>query len=233
MVYFAGIRHRVGYKRKWGFFLTQTVLDDKQACARHEIDSNLRLVHLVALGEWDGEALLKPNQSSMDAARALQKKYFSPEDRVIAFHTGTSRKEKRWSLENFGKLIEIVRSEGYRVVLVGDSSEKENAVRLVKTAGGGLIDLTGETTLQTLTAFFTLPSIAALVSADSGPVHAAWMSGTPTVALYAKNVPGSDPARWGPRDGRSEVLFKPMNEITVQEVHQSLLKVLIRGKRSA
>jgi hypothetical protein len=44
--------------------------------------------------------------------------------------------------------------------------------------------------------------------------------------FYAKDVPGSNPVRWGPLDGKSEVIEKPVNEITVEEVYQALERVL-------
>ena len=89
-----------------------------------------------------------------------------------------------------------------------------------------VLNWTGTLDLKELTALFHLPEIKLLISVDSGPAHIAWMSGTPAVILYAKNTTGSDPGRWGPRDGKSEVLFKPIQEITVDEVCALAKKVL-------
>jgi ADP-heptose:LPS heptosyltransferase len=53
-------------------------------------------------------------------------------------------------------------------------------------------------------------------------VHVAWLHGTPVVALYAKNKPGSDPVRWGPRSAKSAVIHKPISEISPDEVMGAL-----------
>ena len=75
-------------------------------------------------------------------------------------------------------------------------------------------------------ALFHRPEVRLLVSSDSGPAHIAWISGIPAVVMYAKNVPGSDPGRWGPLDSKSEVIYKPMSEITAEEVYGAVRKVI-------
>jgi hypothetical protein len=52
------------------------------------------------------------------------------------------------------------------------------------------------------------------------------MSGTPAVAFYAQDVPGSDPKRWGPRDSKSRVIYKPIGQISVLEVFDCLKGLL-------
>jgi hypothetical protein len=52
------------------------------------------------------------------------------------------------------------------------------------------------------------------------------MSGTPVVVLYAREVIGSSPDRWGPRDSKSEVVYKSLASITAAEVYECVRKVL-------
>ena len=124
----------------------------------------------------------------------------------------------------------MVRPDAYFDPMVREGHReysKEHALRFVKTyAEPSGLDLTGKTSWQELAALLADERVKTLVSSDSGPVHIAWILGKPVVALYARGVPGSDPVRWGPRGGRSRVIFKPMNEIKTDEVLQKLEEVL-------
>ena len=152
---------------------------------------------------------------------------------ILAVHTGTSNPEKKWDAKRFGELCQRIESqENLKVVLVGGPEEKEYSSQIVHQSGMPIIDWTGRLSLKELVAFLGHQRVKALVSSDSGPVHLAWMSGTPVVALYAKNSVGSDPARWGPRDPQSEVIYKPMKDITSDEVFRTLEAVLQKCEKT-
>ena len=91
-----------------------------------------------------------------------------------------------------------------------------------------VVDAIGAFNLNELTAFLGMPGVKALISSDSGPAHIAWMLGTPVVVFFAQDVPGSNPARWGPRDGKSEVIEKPMAQISVDDALDALERVLCK-----
>src|SRR3989338_2157925 len=115
---------------------------------------------------------------------------------------------------------------GFSVLLIGGVEEKEVSLAVIQKIKDRVHDWTGQLSLEELTALFHDPRARALVSVDSGPVHVAWLSVTPVAALYAENVPGSHPSRWGPRDGKSEVIYKPMSDISVEEACKSLRVIL-------
>ncbi|MEI8345579.1 MAG: glycosyltransferase family 9 protein, partial [Candidatus Omnitrophota bacterium] len=87
-------------------------------------------------------------------------------------------------------------------------------------------DLTGKLTLAELSAFLSGCLVRALVSADSGPVHIAWICQKPVVALFAKDAEGCNPVRWGPRGRNCETIFKSMDRIAAEEVYLALLRVM-------
>lgn len=228
----AGIPTRVGWSRKWGFLLTHRLPDDKHVALRHEIDSNLLLVSLVSDQTWDGRMMLVPQKGSVDKMTRLIGVHPHTYASFVVLHTGTSRKEKRWGADSFEALANsIVRNLRRGVIFIGDEEESEAAERIVSRLDrGSAISLAGLTTLQDLVALFSMPAVEAMVSCDSGPLHVAWILSKPVVGLYAANVAGSDPRRWGPKYTRSRELFKPMAEITVDEVEAALDDVL-RGSR--
>ena len=228
-VFLAGIPQRVGYGRKWGFLLTRRIKDAKAAGARHEMDANLELASLVSDRVWDGSLTLPVDPRA--AARVENLLVPVRAGAIIAVHPGTSHPEKRWPLERFSELCDLFQEKKTAsVVLVGGPEEAVHAKEVVRKARLPLVDWTGGLTLAELVAFLKNPRVRLLVSSDSGPVHVAWVGGTPVVALYAQNLAGSDPARWGPRNGLSEVIYKPMPQITVAEVYEKACRVLGKEK---
>lgn len=225
-VFAAGITHRVGYARKWGFLLTKKMPDRKASARRHEIDMNLELASLASDRTWDGRLELPVDDMARRDVRALFLRDLPGDGPVVALHAGTSNPKKRWDEACFVEICRRLKIEGFGVVLIGGPEEKEVSARIAAASGTAPADWTGTFSLAGLAAFFAEPRVRALVSADSGPVHVAWISGVPVTALYARDVEGSDPARWGPRDKKSVVIHKPMAEITVDEVHSALKKVL-------
>lgn len=224
----ARIPHRIGYDRKWGFLLTKKMPDRKASAGRHEIDMNLELASLACDRTWDGRIELAVDDFARRDVRGLFRRDFPDEEGpVIAVHAGTSNPKKRWAEERFVALCRRLAGEGMRIVLIGGSEEVPVATRVASAAGPGVMNWAGAFSLGRLAAFFAEPRVRALVSADSGPMHVAWISGVPVVALYARDVEGSSPARWGPRDGKSAVIHKPMAEIGVDEVLAAVKKVLV------
>ncbi len=215
--FLSAIPIRVGWRRKWPFFLNRSLPDTKDKSARHEIDNNLDLVALVSDVAWDGKWVMPEDKKSEEKICAL----LSADDATIpkiAVHPGTSNPQKRWPSQRFVELCERLQADNRcRVVLIGGQEETDLSREIVQQLSKPPVDLTGQLTLKELAAFFRNPQVKTLVSSDSGPVHVAWMSGKPVVAFYAKNVQGCNPARWGPRDGKSQVIFKSINEISVQE----------------
>ena len=224
--FIAGIPHRAGWRRKWGFFLNHSLKDDKKSDVSHEIDSNLRLVELVSDLKWDGSMPLAVAPETK--AKIEDFLYRSaPHQAVIAMHIGTTNPKKRWPAERFSELSDRIQSEnGPRIVLVGGLDERLTAAEISRRTRLPLVDATGLFSLAELAAFLGSPKVKALISADSGPAHIAWMQGTPTVVFFAKDLPGSNPSRWGPRDGKSEIIEKKVSEISADEAFGALERVL-------
>ena len=226
LAFAGGIPLRVGWRRKWPFFLNRTLPDHKDKARAHEMDSNLSLAALVCEKRWDGLLRLGREEAASKKMKQVLEDYCGPQG-VIAVHTGTSHSLKRWPAENYAQLcrgIQVRRK--YRVVFVGGPEETGPVEGILRRLDDAALDLTGKTSWQELAALLADERVKTLVSSDSGPVHIAWILGKPVVALYARGVPGSDPVRWGPRGGRSRVIFKPMNEIKTDEVLQKLEEVL-------
>jgi ADP-heptose:LPS heptosyltransferase len=223
----SGIRIRIGWRRKWSFLLNRAITDDKSAGARHETASNLLLAGALTDLPWDGQMSLPLDKNAVSVVADRMGRELGKQVSIVAIHPGTSRLEKRWPPERFGALCQqLSKSKDYRPVLIGGSEEIPSSREVSRKIDGSVCDWTGALSLKELSAFLAHPRVKTLVSSDSGPVHIASIHHKPVVAFYAKNLPGSDPVRWGPMTPNSVTFHQNMDEIRVDEVWRALEKIL-------
>lgn len=238
LTYLAGIPRRLGYARKWGFLLTHKIEDKKYLGQKHEVEYNLDLVRSVGADTANLDISIKVSEQDKQFVKDLLLKYgIKDSDLIIAIHPHSSNPAKCWPRGNFSSVADklYLRLKA-KTVIVGASEGKNAAIKLVSQAKYPLIDLSGELTLKQLAAFFQ--KCALLISNDSGPVHIAAASATPTVVLFGRNIPGVGPKRWRPWGNGHIVLhrdpgcnpcldrncpygFKCLSSITPEEVCQA------------
>jgi ADP-heptose:LPS heptosyltransferase len=122
--------------------------------------------------------------------------------RVLVIHPGATDPRRRWPAERFAAVARRAADDGFRVYVVGDSSEKELAETVVELAvehpadgpavdppsgragveSPGVASLAGKLSLGELAAL--LADSTVVVANDSGPRHLAQALGTPTVGVY-------------------------------------------------
>ena len=221
-LFLAGIPVRVGYKRKWGFLLTRRLRDEKTIVKKHETQWGLELVKLCCEKPWDGQMTLPVSQDSRAKLQAwMAEKSLKP---IVAVHPGTTNPRKKLRIEIFAELCgKILDAGDFCPVIIGGPEERQTGETLLRMCRPGAENLAGQLSLKELTAFLSHPRVHALVTGDSGPMHVASIMGKPCVAIFAKGVEGSDPERWGPLDLKSQIIYKPLEEVDAQEIY-SLLK---------
>jgi heptosyltransferase-2 len=119
---------------------------------------------------------------------------------------------KRWLLPYVARVIaDLVRQRDATCILVGGRGDAPAAVEVMDRLDAGtrphVIDLTGQTTIETLAGVLSLA--AACVANDSGAMHIAAAVGTPVVALFGptrehETAPLTRPG------GRATVLTHPV-----------------------
>lgn len=113
-------------------------------------------------------------------------------ERVLVIHPGATDPRRRWPAERFAAVARRAADDGFRVYVVGDSSEKELAETVVElavehSAGPNIArpaveSLAGKLSLGELAALLAGSSV--VLANDSGPRHLAQALGTPTVGVY-------------------------------------------------
>lgn len=100
----------------------------------------------------------------------------------VAVHPGATDPRRRWPPERFAAVLDRLASAGARPVIVGAPDERDVADAVLGAARSWPLDLTGATSLAELTG--VLDRCTVVIADDSGPLHVAHATGTPTVGLY-------------------------------------------------
>jgi lipopolysaccharide heptosyltransferase II len=119
---------------------------------------------------------------------------------IIVIHPGSGAAVKLWNDADWATTAGILAEEiDACIVLTGSDSESPLTHRIISTLserkGVQWLDMTGETTLDTLAALYQRARL--VMGPDSGPLHVAAAVGTPSVVLYG---PASmiEFGPWGP-----------------------------------
>ena len=113
------------------------------------------------------------------------------------------RNFRNWSVEGYAAVIDHAFARyGIHTVLTGGNSELEQQYGrdIGQRSHSPVINLIGQTSLKELLAL--IGNAVAVIGPDSGPMHMATTTNTPTLGLYAS----SNPDRTGPYLGRQWVI---------------------------
>jgi lipopolysaccharide heptosyltransferase II len=189
----AGIPERVGYNLSdVAPYLTQAIALQR----KHVVEQNLRLVE-----QWTGTLEHERIRydfpvDPIDAASMngyLQKKGVSPEQPLFCIHPGSGTWVKHWQEEKWAQVADTLTEQiGAQVVFSGGAHEAPLIRRIVDLMKQPAILTAGETAIGTLAALFQRAKV--VLGPDSGPLHLAVATGTPTVTLFGP----ADPLEFGP-----------------------------------
>jgi heptosyltransferase-2 len=111
---------------------------------------------------------------------------------VVAFCPGAEYgPAKRWPARHFAALARALGARDRRVWLIGSPKDRPIGDEIARLAEGAAINLCGRTDLAA--AIDLLAACEAVVSNDSGLMHAAAALGRPLVALYGSSSPAHTP----------------------------------------
>ncbi|MDI9569405.1 MAG: glycosyltransferase family 9 protein [Pseudomonadota bacterium] len=112
---------------------------------------------------------------------------------------------KEWPSDRWPEIASrLFREYGLPAVLVGSAGERARAGELAKAADGGMVNMTGETTLGELAALLSLSRLH--IGVDSAAPHVAAAVGTPTITIYGP----SDWRDWAPVGEGHQVVVSDM-----------------------
>ena len=216
--FLARIPIRVGYNRKWPFLLTHKAEDRRGKAKQHEVEYNLELLRILDIYETKLAPFMPVlSKSSYYVDGILNQTGVLGKKKIVAIHPGSSNPKKRWAKEKFKQLTQSLINTGLvDVVLIGDRSEKSLCQEIESGLGKSVHNLAGIFTIRKLTAFLKKADV--LITNDNGPMHIAASVGTKVVALFNKDVIGSNPTRWAPYGEGHKVFYEKFSELSADEV---------------
>jgi ADP-heptose:LPS heptosyltransferase len=127
-------------------------------------------------------------------------------EKMIAMNinAGSLCLERRWPIDRFAELTrKILKNHPHAIVLIGDRSDVPYIDQFLEMTGKEprVINLAGMLTIGTLTVLLSRAML--LVTNDSGPLHIAVSTDTPTVSLFGPEIPG----RYGPPGNKHDTLY--------------------------
>ena len=161
----------------------------------------------------------------------------------IIIHSGTSAtvKSRRWPAKKFQQLADELSNKGYNIIFSGSEEEKPIVDKILSLSAKNHLNLVGRTTLGQLLQLFRKAKL--VISLDTGPMHLAAASSTPTLGLFGANTP----KKWGPYGPQHKAIYHGpeipctqqqygkvcnhpegyhMQDITVKEVLETTLNML-------
>ncbi len=152
----------------------------------------------------------------------------------VLLHIGARDLTRRWPLERFQSIIDLLNSKGYSCILVGGSDDNELNLSCLEGLGDMNHNIAGQFNLLELAAFCEKAKL--FIGNESGPLHVAAAQNTPIIGLYGPGVkevfyPKSDKniihhyfllKGHKNQDLTNSTIFK----ISVEEVQESITELL-------
>jgi len=239
----APVRIGLNEEHRWRGLLYTTVVQPGPE-TMHRVEHDLETVKPLGIQPKASPLILKVSPGDDEAAARLLGEMTGEGSsgnakRLVMLQPGARYWFKAWPAERFAELAgRLAEQYGCRILIGGDAKERDLAELIRATARTPVVSLAGRLTLLQYVA--VLKRCALFVGNDNGPMHMAAALGVPVVALFGP----SNPAEWGPRGARTEVLYKGldcrrcfhpictrgedscMKQITIEEVWQAAGRLL-------
>lgn len=163
---------------------------------RHEVQRQLDLVgHVGAAGHERRLQFRTRDEDRSSLGAKLAGSTLHGAATWMVAHCGATAASRRYPVEHFARVFELLGDRAGPIVLTGDASECELARSVVRACAPQLplVDMTGKLSFGEFACLLEQANL--LLSNNTGPVHLAAALGTPVVDLYALTNPQHTPWR--------------------------------------
>ncbi len=234
----AGIPERLGYIKKWGFFLNKGIFDNVTGLA--PVDHQYRVLKPLGAEKPDARPELWLSRHHREYAEELiTRNWVGKGQLLIGLQArGSGRwRTKAWPDENYARLADaLAKQVNARVVFTGTRADWPAVEEIAAKTSCRPINACGLTSPMQLAAL--IEKCGVFVTTDSAPLHLAAAVKTPFVALFGP----TDPKRHLPSAEKFALIWKGlpcspcystrcyhrscMKEITVDEVYAAIMNLL-------
>lgn len=246
MIFFAGVRHRVGVGHILYEVLTfmHGVSRHGYRPLRHESDYMLDLARYIGAKDiWTTPEIFLSMEEKEAARKFLERKGFDTNEKIVALHPGSGHSSPNWDVKRYVELAGGLSEEGSQILVTGAASERNLEAAFEKSVRGVVRTSFGELTLRELIS--VISQMHLFISSSTGPMHIASAVGTPTLSMFCP-LTACSPKLWGPLGNKSSIVlptagycqvkcsgdphkctFGDGSEgITVQSIHDAALQML-------
>ncbi len=211
----ARIPVRIGYAtERRGALLTHGVRVPLWRGERHEVFYYLNIIAEIeklsrrddVFEESEARLCVSVSQARRENARAILRARGWGDARplVLLCPGATNSRAKRWPIENFAQLADLLISQtNTQIALIGAPEEIDVSNAVAAQMHNLPLVLTGRTTLAETIAILSLADL--LVTNDTGPAHLAATVNLPTLVIFGP----TDPVTTRPFSPRAEVVRHP------------------------
>ena len=188
IIFFAGVKERIGYPTKRrAMLLTKTV--DDPAEELHKVEYFLNIARASGLMHKNKSYEFFINNSDKKfISDLLSASGVSEKDTVVVLCPGGNWDPKRWPKENFARLADtLAEGSGVKIVISGSRKDMKLAEEIAGMMKKPSIITAGKTTLKQLGALFTRSDL--VIANDTGPMHLAVAMKAKTIALFGPTSP--------------------------------------------
>ncbi len=210
MLFFAGIKTRIGVGRKFYEVITFMKSVDRHGYKplRHEADYCLDLGRAIGVKD----IFLKPEifltvEENRHGMKILSDAGVKQNDLIIGIHPGSGGSSPNWRIEKYVEFTDkVLKMHRAKIVLTGNHREKSFSGHFQKLRSLRLIDLIGKLTLRELIA--VISHYTCLFCPSTGPMHIAAALEVPTVSIFCP-LPACSPILWGPLGNYNRIILPP------------------------
>lgn len=192
---------RVGRDTEGRGYFFDIKIPETDTGTKYEMEYNIDTVKALGAKIIDKTIDFEIDEESVEKVeKILERENISKETILIGFHPG-GRPSRRWSIENFVKVVEEVhRRIPSKLVVTGGKDEISLTKKFVRISHAKVINLAGMLSIKELGALIKRCNL--FISNDTGPMHISAILRTPLVAIFG---PG-DIAHYNPRNISEKVV---------------------------
>ncbi|MBS1492003.1 MAG: glycosyltransferase family 9 protein [Bacteroidetes bacterium] len=186
--YFSKAKKRITFDKSSLSFLYSDKV--KYLTGIHEIQRNLSLLKPLGITE---ESIVKPelylsHDEENRVDKLLNDENINSGVDLIALAPGTVWYTKKYPVENFAKVLNLLKNTNSKVFLIGGEADKELGDYLVTNSNNeNIINTIGK--LNVLESAELIRRCRVLLTNDSAPLHLANSVGTKVVSLFGATIP--------------------------------------------
>ncbi|GMU86139.1 MAG: ADP-heptose--LPS heptosyltransferase [Ignavibacteriales bacterium] len=155
----------------------------------HEVDRNLHFLNEAGFDlNLKCDEVFNFSDEHQTRVEETLNGFGSSKDNIIAVAPGSVWQTKRYPVEYYAEITDVLSRQGRVIALIGGREESPLAEEILSKSGGrNIFNLCGN--FNILESILFLSRVRMLICNDSAPVHMGFLAGTPVLEIYCSTVP--------------------------------------------